>query len=173
MNGRPVGSLADEAAALLEALQAALGGTGAAAGAAGGEAPAASAFPGSAGLEAALLGLRQALRRGEETLGAVGALSGEQAVAWCRTVAENLTDTLAADGTSEACGVCPVCTAIRWARTLRPEALRHLLDASVSLAEALRATVAPAQEPAAPPTPVQHIDIAMPGPDAPARGPAV
>jgi hypothetical protein len=57
--------------------------------------------------------------------------------------------------------VCPLCQAIGAARSVRPEAVEHLLDATASFVAALRATVAsPSEGPSARrPSGVERIDV--------------
>ena len=80
---------------------------------------------------------------------------------WARTRASGLLDDEHLATGSPECRVCPLCQAIGAARSVRPEAVEHLLDAAASFVAALRASVAtPPDGGAAPRTPgVQHIDI--------------
>jgi hypothetical protein len=68
-------------------------------------------------------------------------------------------DHLATD--ARECVVCPVCQAVKAARSVHPEAVEHLLDAAASFVAALRVTVSPpTAEPGAARGPgVQRIDI--------------
>jgi hypothetical protein len=79
---------------------------------------------------------------------------------WARRRAAGLDAEHLATGAAE-CTVCPVCQAVGALRTVRPEAVAHLLDAAASLVAALRAAVPPGPAPGPGPG-VQRIDLDEP-----------
>lgn len=65
-------------------------------------------------------------------------------------------------GEDPECRVCPVCMMLRAVRGVRPETVEHLVEATGSLAAALRSMVDPGahhEHPRPQPGPVQRIDI--------------
>lgn len=68
-------------------------------------------------------------------------------------------------GDDPECRVCPVCMLLRAARGVRPETVEHLVEATGSLAAALRSLVETHEHPAGGPggpsraAPVQRIDV--------------
>ena len=96
----------------------------------------------------------------------VGSLAEEAAKllaaaeAWARDKAGGLRDTDHLATGSPPCTVCPLCQLVGAARSVRPDAVEHLLDAAASLVAALRSTVAVPDEPArSGERGVQRIDI--------------
>ncbi|MGZ4635369.1 hypothetical protein [Oryzihumus sp.] len=120
----PVGSVAEEAARLVEAF-AAWSGTHAAAGRAAGE----DDEPGDDEPYAGRV------RRGD----ASGSAQGEGAAdaagegRQCPTCGAQ-----AGVGKAASCGVCPICQGIAWLRTVRPETLDRLADLAGALTDTLR-----------------------------------
>lgn len=80
---------------------------------------------------------------------------------WARTRTGRLVDTEHLATGSAACQSCPICQGVGLLRTVRPETVEHLLDATASFVAAVRAAVAPPPSPPAAPAPagVQHIEI--------------
>lgn len=87
---------------------------------------------------------------------------------WARRRAASLDAEHLATGAAE-CTVCPVCQAVGALRTVRPEAVSHLLDAAASLVAALRAAGPPAPPPGPGPG-LQKIDLDEPPAAPPASG---
>ncbi len=79
---------------------------------------------------------------------------------WARSRAAAFDAGHLATGAPE-CSVCPICQAVGALRSVRPEAVAHLLDAAASLVAALRAAVPPGP-PAGPRPHVQRIDLDEP-----------
>ena len=80
---------------------------------------------------------------------------------WARTRAGSLlAEDHLATGAPE-CSVCPLCQAITAARSVRPEAVEHLLDAAASVVAALRTAVSTPEPGSRAPrgAGVQHIDV--------------
>ena len=81
---------------------------------------------------------------------------------WARTRTAPLLDQEHLATGAPECSVCPVCQAIAAARSVRPEAVEHLLDAAASVVAALKTAVTTPPEPgtrAPDRSGVQHIDI--------------
>lgn len=77
---------------------------------------------------------------------------------WARARAGSVLDAEHLATGAPECTACPVCSAVRVLRQVRPEAVGHLLDAATSLVAALAAAVPAAPAPG-PPEPVQTIDL--------------